>query len=177
MKKSVVSLGIVIFVLAVGFFLFDQAKQKKSQDFIVQPSVSKSPTSKQDETVDYKASFAIFTNGTFRVFSGTMYHNRSDDVFIQADNPNVVLIKKSEIVWNDFFATLPFKLTKDCLTTGTGETFCSNTNSKLRFYLNGKEDSDAFDKQINDSDRLLVTYGNENEQQIQKQIQKIPAIK
>lgn len=126
------------------------------------------------ESVDYTASFAIFTNGIFRVFTATMYHNLSKDVFIKTDNPNIVHVKKNGVTWDDFFKTLPMKLTKDCLTTGTKQIFCTNNNEKLRFYLNGKEDVNALDKQILNGDRLLVTYGNENEEEIQKQLQQIP---
>lgn len=129
---------------------------------------------KAQDRVEYTASFAIFTNGIFRVFSAPMYHNRSKDVFIQADNPNIAHVKKAEITWNDFFKTLPIKLTKQCLTTGTKQTFCTNANDTLRFYLNGKRDQSALDKQIENGDKLLVSYGNKSEDLIEKQLQQVP---
>ena len=172
MSKNILFV-VIIGILATGIFvLFNQLKPKQSVS--IQPSVVISPANR---VVDYKAAFAIFTNGTFRVFTAAMYHDQSEDVFIQADNPNIIQVKKSNITWDDFFRTLPFKLTKDCLITGTGETFCSNNISRLGFYLNRKEDPNALDKVISKGDRLLVTYGNENEQQIQNQLQKIPVIK
>ena len=64
--------------------------------------------SKTSQIVNKKASFAIFTNGTFRLFTAAMYHNLSEDVFIQADNPNIVHVKKTGITWDVFFKTLPF---------------------------------------------------------------------
>ncbi len=124
--------------------------------------------------VSYEAGFAIFTHGTFRVFTAAMYHNRSSDVYLAADNPNVIHIKKSGTTWDDFFKTLPFTLTKECLTTGTKETFCTNNTAALQFYLNGKQDQHALDKQINAGDQLLVSYGNESKKQIERQLQQIP---
>ena len=110
--------------------------------------------------VNYKANFAIFTNGTLRDFSSSRYHNLSKDVFIQADNPNIVQVKKEGITWDDFFKTLPMKLSKDCLVTGTKQTFCTDDNKTLRFFLNGKEDKNVLDKEIGNGDKFLVTYGS-----------------
>lgn len=141
------------------------------------PKTPPIPSKKQaQQTVDYNASFAIFTNGTFRVFTASMYHNLSEEVYIQADNPNIVHIKKKGITWNQFFKTLPFTLTKDCLTTGTKETFCTGVSGKLQFYLNGNRDDNALDLEINAGDQLLVTFGKEGVQQIQKQIKQLPKI-
>ncbi|MCH7951223.1 hypothetical protein IH980_00600 [Patescibacteria group bacterium] len=131
-----------------------------------------SPTTQAD--VDRLAGFAIFTNGLYRVFSAAKYHNLSPDVYIEAKNPNIIQVKKSGITWNDFFKTLPFKLTKECLTTGTGETFCTSGNQTLKFYLNGVETEDLLDREIQDGDRALITYGSENEAQIQQQLNRVP---
>jgi len=123
-----------------------------------------------------QAFFAIFTNGTFRVFTASMYHNLSEDVFIQADNPNTVHVKKSGITWDTFFKTLPFSLTDECLTTGTKETFCTNQNSTLKFYLNGVRNDDILNKEINDGDEMLITYGSEHEEQIQRQLDRLSSL-
>lgn len=143
------------------------------------PTPSKLPDQEQSiipTNVNYSAGFAIFTNGTFRIFTASMYHNLSADVYIEASNPNIIHVKKTGITWDDFFKTLSMKLTKDCLTTGTGQTFCTKANQTLRFYLNGREDSYALEKIIKNADQLLVTYGSETEDQIQKQLQQIPTI-
>jgi len=125
---------------------------------------------------DKKASFAIFTNGTFRVFTASMYHNQSVDVFIKADNPNVVLVKKENLTWDDFFNTLPFKLTNECLTTGTGETFCTNEESSLKFYINGSENPNALNQIIDPGDKLLVSFGDDSDSEIESQQLRIPEV-
>ncbi|MBI2641706.1 hypothetical protein HYW87_03890, partial [Candidatus Roizmanbacteria bacterium] len=102
------------------------------------------------------------------------YHNLSADVYIEPQNPSIVTVKKEGITWDDFFKTLPFKLTKDCLTTGTKEAFCTNETGRLTFYLNGQKDDDLLSKQIQDRDKALITYGNLSEEQIVAQLQQIP---
>jgi hypothetical protein len=105
-----------------------------------------------------------------------MYHNLSKNVFIEASNPNIVHIKKRGVTWDDFFKTLPFKLTRDCLTTGTGETFCTKGENRLKFYLSGVKTNDLLNKEIMKDDKTLITYGSENEDDIQKQIKRLNEI-
>lgn len=101
--RTILILGTVVVLMMVGFFIFSSTKPE------TRPSPTPTP---QVQKTDIKASFAIFTNGTFRVFTASMYHNRSNDVFIEASNPNLVRIKKNGITWDDFFKTLPMKLTR-----------------------------------------------------------------
>lgn len=177
MNKNI-AIGIVITIVAVaGYFIFSVSTRKtdntSQEKKVLKRENQASPVS---QTVNKQASFAIFTNGTFRVFSAAMYHNLSPDLYIEATNPNIVKVKKAGSTWNDFFKTLPFTLSKDCLTTGTKETFCTGVNGSLRFYLNGSLDQNTLDKKINASDQLLVTFGKEDVQQIQKQMQQLPTI-
>jgi hypothetical protein len=175
--KKLVYIVLVAVIASGGALFLNQTNFEKTKDTTSQPSSAEvQKITPVDNEVDYSASFAIFTNSTFRIFTAPKYHNQSENVFIQADNPNIIHVKKSGVTWDDFFKTLPMKLTRDCLTTGTGQTFCTNSNSRLRFFINGREDTNALDKIIGEGDRLLVTYGNENEEQIKKQLQQIPKV-
>lgn len=149
--------------LAVGAYLgFEKAVKQTSP--------------KAQQEVNYKASFAIFTNGALRDFSFAKYHNQSKDVYITAENPNIIYVKKKGITWDDFFKTLPppMELSSNCLTTGTGQKLCTNENSSLKFYLNGQRDDNVLSKEIKNGDQALITYGNESEEKIKEQFQKIP---
>lgn len=170
---KLVSIVVIIILVPVFAFVFFSNKPNSS----VEPSFSTLPESIKASSapiVDVQASFAIFTNGTFRVFTANMYHNLSQDAYIEASNPNIVRVKKSGTTWNSFFSTLPFKLTSECLTTGTKETFCSGNKGTLKFYINGEKSTNALSQEIKDGDKLLVTFGLESEAQIRQQIERIP---
>ncbi|MEK7572040.1 MAG: hypothetical protein AAB553_07245 [Patescibacteria group bacterium] len=183
MKKGVFAI-ILLLLAIVAVFAFTNKPQSS-----LQPTENHTPPTdvsmvRKDEVeatpdpiVDIKATFAIFTNGTFRIFTATMYHNLSEDIYIEGRNPNRVTVKKRGTTWNDFFTTLPFKLSKDCLTTGTGETFCTNAGQTLKFYLNGITDDTALTKEIQEGDTLLVSYGAKNDPQIQKQLERLDTIR
>ncbi len=170
MNKALLAVGLAVFLfVSFGFFL----STRKTE---VTPSPSATPIASvsEDIKVDIKASFAIFTNGTLRIFTDPKYHNLSADVFIQSTNPNVVQVKKIGITWDDFFKTLPMSLKKECLITGTKQTFCTADDGRLRFFLNGVEDKDALDKPIANGDKLLVTFGKESDVQIDQQMTRVP---
>lgn len=119
-----------------------------------------SPVPDQNEAANIKATFTIVTNGLTRNFSAKMYHNLSLDVFIESTDPSQVIVKKKGVAWDDFFKTLPMQLTKDCLTTGTKEKFCTGENGTLRFYLNDKEDPGLLDKEIKEGDQALIQFSS-----------------
>jgi len=120
-----------------------------------------------------QATFVIFTNGTKRNFSDSMYHNLSSEVFIRAANPEIIKISKEGITWEDFFKSLPMKLASDCLETGAGEKYCSEGTNILKFYLNGEKVNDLLSREISDGDQLLVSYGSETDDQIQLQLSQL----
>lgn len=172
MKKGL-AVTIVILIAVAGIlalFLFNKDNKVSTPS-----NVTEEPADIQvEKDIERKAAFAIFTNGTFRIFSASMYHNLSQDAYITAENPNVVIVKKQGVTWGEFFNTLPFKLTSDCLTTGTKQTFCTNDNQSLKFFINGKREDAALGAEIKDGDRLLVTYGSEPEDKLDYQFSQIP---
>lgn len=110
------------------------------------------------EEVDIKASFTIITDNITRSFKAEKYHHQSSDVFITNDNPSVVFVKKKGATWQDFFNTLPMKLTKDCLITGDGETLCNGQQGRLDFYLNDSENENLLDKEIREADQAKIIF-------------------
>jgi len=169
MKKTygliIIGFFIVLVLLFIKILIPNQTVQPKKTSTPVP-----SPTIVAPKNVDYQARFAIFTNGTKRIFTAPMYHNLSKDVYIEQSDPSIVHVKKDGTTWMEFFMTLPFKLNKDCLTTGTNETFCKTKNATLKFYLNGIRNNNLLMGKIKDGDWALISYGTENEEQIKSQL-------
>lgn len=132
------------------------------------PSPLASPTAQ----TPFRAHFLIFTNGTRRIFADAMYHNLASDAFLTAEEPDTVTVTQP-ITWGDFFATLPFSLSQDCLTTGTGQTFCTGNDGTLKYYLNGERADNALSQIINPGDALLISYGPEEDPDITSQLEQL----
>jgi hypothetical protein len=121
----------------------------------VNPVFHPNPTSKTFQP--FTAQFTIITHGTKRIFTDPKYHNQSTDVYLTANDPSVIHVEKEGLTWADFFATLPFSVTKECLTTGTKQTFCQSETQTLSFSINGKLNPQALDSVIQPNDQFLLS--------------------
>lgn len=128
-------------------------------EFAACPTAQTSPVS-AEEFEPFTAGFEIYTKGTRRVFSAAMYRHQSEDEYIGDGNSNIVIVEKDGTTWGEFFGTLPspFSLDKYCLTTETGQTFCTGSEGVLKFYLNGEEASNALSLPIKPRDVLTIRY-------------------
>lgn len=111
-----------------------------------------------DTNTRFTARFEIYTNGTRRTFAQPMYHRLSEDVYIDLPDPSIVHVSRAGTTWGDFFATLPLTLTPTCLTTGSGDTYCTDDAGKLNFSLNDVEAPDALTQTIKADDVLIISY-------------------
>lgn len=59
-----------------------------------------------------------------------------------------------------FFKSIGGSLNETCLGIN-GETMCSSGNKKLRFYVNGKPNTEYGDYVFTDLDKILISYGGE----------------
>lgn len=167
MNKSILIIFTLIILLGVGGFVYLNQSTNKSTPEVTSSTVTPAPSPEVKK--EFSAEFVIYTNNTFRDFSNSRYHNLSPDVYIDPSNPNLVHVKKAGITWLNFFSTLPMKLKKDCLVTGTKQTFCSNDIYSLKFYINGKNTPNALDLEIKDGYKLLVSFGPISDMNVIKQ--------
>ena len=150
-----VAVAVTIFILLSGFILLSKSQTPKT---LIQTPTPTQQEEKVNPPVGGKASFTITTGNITRSFTAEKYHNQSPHVYLEKADPTIVNVTKADITWDDFFKTLPMKLTKDCLTTGDGETLCNEKDGALKFYLNNIETPDLLDKRIRDGDKALINF-------------------
>ena len=84
-------------------------------------------------------------------------------IHIEATNPPIGF----------FFETLGMKFNSTCFNLDTGEQYCNQEDKTLKFYVNGLVNN-QFEKYIpKDLDKILISYGNETDEQIQTQIDSV----
>lgn len=149
MKKLIIFIAVFILFLFLALTLFNKPQT---------PQVSAPTPAPTPEVINITASFTIITGNITRSFKAGKYHNRSLGVYITADDPTIIHVTKEGITWDDFFKTLPMKLTKDCLTTGDGETLCDGKNGSLKFFLNDIEDKNLLDREIKEGKKALIKF-------------------
>ncbi len=153
MRRDLVVIIILVILITTLFFWVNNQNKSDKKD-----GVAKNIPISTSSEVHFTATFEIYTRGTKRIFSESKYHNLSPDVYISPSETNVVHVWKKGITWRDFFSTLPMEVTKECLTTGTGQKFCTNEKERLKFFINKIEFPEALTTEIRNSDKLQVIY-------------------
>jgi len=73
------------------------------------------------------------------------------------------------------FNSMKIAVDDKCFVFPDGRQFCSNDDYTLKFYINDKRVGDIRTYIVQDDDRLLITYGNEDNQAIEKQLDELNA--
>lgn len=72
-----------------------------------------------------------------------------------------------------FFNSVGMDFNKDCVTLENKEKFCNNINKKLKFFVNGKQNNEFENYVFNDLDKILISYGDESEEEIKNKLASI----
>jgi hypothetical protein len=91
------------------------------------------------------------------------------------NNANVIHVHASGITLGMFFNSISGSINESCIVlTGPVESeYCDSGNKRLKAYINGKREGNSQSYVIKDLDKILVSYGDENFSEIQKQIESI----
>ncbi len=126
------------------------------------------------QSVHWHADFALYIRGERYDFNQPRFisdeaDELSGNVHIHNPRHHVVHVHREGTTWREFFDSLGFELTDQCLTTPDGERLCASDTERLSFVLNGvRLDSLAF-VDITDIDRALISFGSETEGELLEQ--------
>jgi hypothetical protein len=127
--------------------------------------------------VHYHANFAVYINGQREQFTEPTYYeelagcslNQTNDPKERAhmhDNENdLVHVHAAAVTWEDFFANIGWSIGPDFIHTRT-QLLVADDQHPVIYILNGQKVNDIADRVIGDQDRLLVSYGTADEQQL-----------
>lgn len=139
----------------------------------------------KSEAVHYHANFAIFINGQRLELKSFGYYeevnkcadetknNPKDRAHMHGQKDGLIHIHAPAVTWGHFFANLGFALGNDVFTTEDRQ-YLSNENNKLTYLLNGQPVDGIANKLIESKDKLLINYGNQNDQQLAVFAKNIP---
>lgn len=130
------------------------------------------------QSVHWHADFALYIRGERYDFNqerffSTTEKELSENVHLHEPwDANVgvhVHVHREGTTWWEFFDSLGFELTDQCITPPEGEQLCNSETERLSFILNGvRVDTLAFED-ITNIDRALISFGSETGEQLQQQ--------
>ncbi|OGY55558.1 MAG: hypothetical protein A3A24_02595 [Candidatus Buchananbacteria bacterium RIFCSPLOWO2_01_FULL_46_12] len=118
------------------------------------------------------ADFKVFINEKPVDFTAPQYQSTKDAVLDRGvhlhDQDGAVLhMHERGVTLSRTFSSLGMSLANECFGLDTGETFCNDGEKTLRMYVNGKLNKKFGEYVFKDLDKILITYGAEEEAKMQ----------
>jgi len=125
------------------------------------------------------AAFLIKINEKNIDLSIPKYQVQSDYIHVENGDGTTLHRHATNVTFGDFLETIKMNLDKEnnnnCLVFDNGTNYCDDNANKLNAYINGNSTGiEAISNYIiNDNDRLLVIYGNETENEINRAVKEV----
>jgi len=164
-----VVVGLIALLISVSyqdFYPQEEATTNGDGDMIIVP---------ENEFYHVHADFAVYINGRKLDFNLPIYSERDPRIHLHVRNQygdSVIHVEAEGVKLGEFFTSLGMKLTENCFRT-TSVNFCNDDRRTLKFYVNGIRNKDFGNYDIKDLDRILITFGNETEEEIEKQMDSV----
>jgi hypothetical protein len=134
------------------------------------------------DEVHYHANVAVFINGQREEFRGAQYYqevaacDQHDSplgrVHLHDKNSHVVHVHDSVVTWGELFMNLGWSLNNSMVYDGHTP-YINGQGGELHFILNDKPTRSIANEIIGDRDRLLISYGTEDDAALQKQFSQV----
>ncbi|MDO8740744.1 MAG: hypothetical protein Q7J54_04215 [Candidatus Woesearchaeota archaeon] len=114
------------------------------------------------------ADFKVFINGNSINFANEKYHMKSsfihvDDNLNKEDASSVLHMHATGVPLWIFFKSVGMDFNKESLTLPDGRKFSNGSKNTLKFYVNGRPNSEWENYVFSDLDKILISYGDETD--------------
>jgi len=106
-----------------------------------------------------------FTSPAYQIKSSWIHFEDSDGTTIHRHSSGVTL--------GYLFANLGINIDSECYKFPDGRQFCTNEDYSLKYYINHRIVKDINDYVLDDTDRILITYGNQTPEEIEEQLMEL----
>lgn len=121
------------------------------------------------------AAFLVKVNGQNIDFSQPKYQVQTDYIHVENGDGSTLHRHATNVTFADFLKSvkMDIDMKNNCLIFTNGTEYCDDNNNKLRTFINGNSTNSISDFVLNNNDRLLVTYGNETDEQSAKALDEL----
>jgi predicted lactoylglutathione lyase len=134
----------------------------------------------------YHANFAVFVDGQQEKFDNPFYYEEVTACDLDADNKpehrthmhdnkaGLIHVHADAVTWGNFFQNIGWNIGDGYIDNGK-KLIVNEGDKKVNFVLNGKKTNDIATKVIGNTDKLLISYGNESESQLNQLVESVPS--
>jgi hypothetical protein len=139
--------------------------------------------------VHYHANFAVYINNQREQFKGTQYYqevalcstndisNPLERTHMHEEVNGVIHVHDHAVTWSQFFENLGWYVGPDFVQTADGTMYKADETNKLHILLNNQDYTgltSIANTVIKDRDRLLVSFGNADDNELQTEYKTVP---
>ncbi|MGI0061880.1 MAG: protein-disulfide isomerase [Nitrosotalea sp.] len=106
-------------------------------------------------------------------YSSSAYQVKNAYIDFEKDDGETIHMHAANVTLGFLFNSLHIGLTDKCFTFPDSRNFCTDDKYSLKFFVNHHQLQDISNYVINENDRILISYGNENSTQIDAQLAKV----
>ena len=153
-KELIIIIFALLIILLLGYYFITKSKI--------------GPVGSTHEHADFK----VYINGGALNFAHPEYMVRAKEVHIEDMIGTVIHKHATGITLGYFFKSLGFKFNEKCFILDDEREYCNkeNENKILKFYVNGERNYEYDKYEIKDDEKYLISYGNEDDGEIQEQL-------
>jgi hypothetical protein len=123
------------------------------------------------------AALLISLNGTDVDLAQQKYMVRSNYIHVESYNGTLdgtTLHKhSSNVPLGEFLKSIRMDISNGCFITDSNQRFCDTDEYRLTSYVNGNETNDIMNYVVNDDDRILITYNDQNSTELDREFEKL----
>jgi hypothetical protein len=113
------------------------------------------------------AVFQVVLDGQPIDFSQQKYQVRTQYIHVEGGDGTTLHRHSSKVPVGEFFRSVNIDIRDNCFVLDNSDQFCDDGGKQLRFFVNGTERASISDYVLQENDRILVIYGDEDQSELQ----------
>lgn len=123
------------------------------------------------------AAMKVIIHGDHFDFSSSAFQIQNRYIHFENQNPHTIHRHASNVSLGFLFDTLDIDVTEECFVFPQDrKEFCTNDKYTLKFFINGDRVQSISDYVIEGDDRILISYGNQTQAEIQDQLKLVDSL-
>ena len=116
------------------------------------------------------AAFLVKLDGVPIDFSESKYQVKSRLIHVENNDGTTLHRHATDVPFIEFLNSVDMDIKNGCFIGDNGREYCDTADKRLRYFINGTESGSVSDYVANENDRILVIYGDENDNEIKQEI-------
>jgi hypothetical protein len=116
------------------------------------------------------AAFLVKLDGVPIDFSQSKYQVKSRLIHVENNDGSTLHRHATDVPFIEFLKSVDMDIRNGCFMGDDRREYCDTADKKLRYFVNGTETGSISDYVPNENDRILVIYGDENDNEIKQEI-------